>query len=536
MSLKTIREDRLTRSEVDVISEQIEMLLEKSGQNKTDRLRTKLMMEDIILNICERFGEDTTYTLYAGTVFGRQFIRLCYTGESFDPNIVSDDPSENWSRRIMSEMGLSPVWQYRNGVNTLELKLKRKSIGSLGAILISIALAVILGAVGAVLLSDSAKETVSGLVFEPLQKMFLDLLSVFSGFLILLSVSCGIFNMGNVSSFSKMGRVMFMRFIGFTLLIAAFVSIGCYFLFPPVSVSGDTAGAGETGLSDIFGMIYDIVPGDPVTPFMNGNAMQIVLIGIIVGVTVLVLGEKANGIKSVAEELNNMVSSILSGVCKMIPGYVFLVLINMIWSGTYKQLLNIWKPMVTMVAIDIAFLAAVIVYFCIRYRVSVGTIVRKLLPTFMKLITTASTIGAFSETIEDGTAKFGIDKKYMKVAHPIRAIVFMPGLATEFAVLIYSMAQLFSVEIGLIQIIMGILIITILTVAVPPIAGSVAMVFGILFTQMGIPVEAIALAVTCDVFYDFLDCAINNSVGILECAMQADKFGMLDHDVLKKQG
>lgn len=44
MSLKTIREDRLTRSEVDVISEQIEMLLEKSGQNKTDRLRTKLMM------------------------------------------------------------------------------------------------------------------------------------------------------------------------------------------------------------------------------------------------------------------------------------------------------------------------------------------------------------------------------------------------------------------------------------------------------------------------------------------------------------
>ena len=110
MSLKTICEDRLTRSEVDVISEQIEMLLEKSGQNKTDRLRTKLMMEDIILNICERFGEDTTYTLYAGTVFGRQFIRLCYTGESFDPNIVSDDPSENWSRRIMSDMGLSPVW------------------------------------------------------------------------------------------------------------------------------------------------------------------------------------------------------------------------------------------------------------------------------------------------------------------------------------------------------------------------------------------------------------------------------------------
>ena len=111
----------------------------------------------------------------------------------------------------------------------------------------------------------------------------------------------------------------------------------------------------------------------------------------------------------------------------------------------------------------------------------------------------------------------------------------MPGTVIELTVLIYSMAQIFGVQISLTWMITGVIVSSVLAIAAPPLPGGVALVVGILFAQMGIPSEAIAFAVACDVFYDFLDSAVTNSVGILECAMQADKFGMLDHDVLKSK-
>ena len=109
MSIQIIRENSLSKAEVDNVSEQIKELLEKSSVDKPTRMRIRYIIEDMILNVCNELGEETKYKLCTGKTLGRQFISFIYEGDSFDPCSSSNDPSENWSQRIMSDMGLSPT-------------------------------------------------------------------------------------------------------------------------------------------------------------------------------------------------------------------------------------------------------------------------------------------------------------------------------------------------------------------------------------------------------------------------------------------
>ena len=173
--------------------------------------------------------------------------------------------------------------------------------------------------------------------------------------------------------------------------------------------------------------------------------------------------------------------------------------------------------------------------YCIISFITKRRIAKKLFPSFFICITTASTISAFNQTIQDSIHEFGVDENLVKVVHPIRAIVYMPAVLIELIVIIFSMAQIYEIEIGIPWIIIGMLVSTLLTIAVPPIPGGATMLFGIIFSQMGIPTEAMVFAVTCNTFYDFLMTAVNSSVGMLEYVLQADKLNMLDKEVLRNK-
>ena len=95
MSSDFTRKEKLTRSEVDVLAEKTGQFLEKSDLDRATLLRTRLVMEDMILSVCETLGEDIDYTFETGRFLGQNYIRFSYKGDAFDPGVDSDDPSAN---------------------------------------------------------------------------------------------------------------------------------------------------------------------------------------------------------------------------------------------------------------------------------------------------------------------------------------------------------------------------------------------------------------------------------------------------------
>ena len=72
-------------------------------------------------------------------------------------------------------------------------------------------------------------------------------------------------------------------------------------------------------------------------------------------------------------------------------------------------------------------------------------------------------------------------------------------------------------------------------IATPPIAGGSAVVFAVLFAQMGIPAEAMAIALSFDILTDFLTTAFEMYTLPLCLAEIAAEVNMLDRDVLKSE-
>jgi Na+/H+-dicarboxylate symporter len=70
--------------------------------------------------------------------------------------------------------------------------------------------------------------------------------------------------------------------------------------------------------------------------------------------------------------------------------------------------------------------------------------------------------------------------------------------------------------------------------AVPPVSGGALVCMGVLFTQLGIPTSALALAATLNIFLDFVCTGTKIAMIELELTQQAGILGMIDYDVLRK--
>ena len=89
-------------------------------------------------------------------------------------------------------------------------------------------------------------------------------------------------------------------------------------------------------------------------------------------------------------------------------------------------------------------------------------------------------------------------------------------------------------EITPIWIVTSIFVSGILAAATPPIPGGAMSCYTILFTQLGIPVEGIALAISIDLLMDYFITAANITCLQMELVVDAKKLGILTEGKLRK--
>lgn len=83
--------------------------------------------------------------------------------------------------------------------------------------------------------------------------------------------------------------------------------------------------------------------------------------------------------------------------------------------------------------------------------------------------------------------------------------------------------------------ILAVVVGAIVAVATPPIPGGGAVAYTILFAQMGIPAEAMAIALTIDMLTDFAITAFETFCMPLSLIHSAYRLNMIDQGVLKSQ-
>ncbi len=526
MSLKW-EEYELNAKAVDDISEAIDQFLKTAGVERRNILRIRLTLEEMLLRILDLKEPPDRVSLGLGKQFGKMAACLKYGGIPFDP---TDGEAENWNNRILISEGLSPAWSYRRGANTLSIKLAENAgHGTLFYIMIAALAALLLGAAG-YLLPQTLKSAIDEVLLAPLMKGFLGLLNTFAGIMIAFTIMSGLLGVGDSAALGKIGKGLLLRLFFISLVISAFaLCFAAAFLGLNIS-SGGTGGPSQ--ISQISQMIFGILPTDPVSPFLNCNTMQIIVIALLAGIALLTMTDRGQHLRTLVEEGTTLTQLITSGICRLIPLFVFTALLRQIWSGAAAQLLTLWKPLLLIVSCGLITVAALIIITAVQVKCSPLMLLKKLMPPFLIAFTTASSISSFSTGMDTCEKKLGVERSFLEFALPIGSVIYMPVSLCMLSVLSCSLAYIYNLQTDPAWFIMAWLAATLLSIAVPPIPGAALTIYSILFAQLGIPSEALLLAAALDVVTDFFDTGFNVLLLNLEMVREAYIMDRIDRKIL----
>ncbi len=529
---KTVREYDLTDGGIDAASEAIDQFLAQAKVAKREALRVRLAMEEALL--CYR-GRHTAEraTLRLQRRLRSIRVEAAIPGERLDPFREGNDLDEGGAMlsSMMANMGLAPLWQYRDGVNRILFTPKREKRQSfIASMAAAVILAVVLGLLGQ-LLPDGLRAGITDGVITPVFNTFMGLLSAVAGPMIFLSVAWGICCIGDTATLGRIGKRMVTHFVLMTFLLTA---AGGAAMLPLFSVSAGGGAAFDP--SELRDMVLDIIPDNFFTPFTEGNPLQIIFVAVLVGIALLVLGEKVSVAATFIEQANYVVQLIMGAVSTLVPVFVFGSILNMLLSDSFSALVRSYK---VVLALGLSLLTVTLIYLvlvCVRLRVRPGVLLKKIMPTFLLGLSTASSVAAYSTNVECCEKDLGIDPRLIRFGVPLGQVVFMPGAAVTLLAAALGMAEVYGVTISPSWLLTALFITAVLAIAAPPVPGSALTCYTLLFVQLGVPAEAVAITTALNVVLEFTSTAVNLFGLQMALTLVGNSLDMLDADALRRDG
>lgn len=517
----------LSAQTIDEVSAICVQTLGEARANKKDIARIRLSLEEI-LGVWLGFLEDAPVCVDCGQKFGRAFMKVSVEGSRIDA--WEEEGALLFSNHLLAQAGLSLVYTYKNGKNCLSCNPSKKShMGQMTQLLTAVILAVFLGLITR-FLPQEGQSVILGIT-QPLFNVILGGLRAVSSPLVFLAVCCGIFSIGDLTMVGKIGRKLILRMIIETFILSIVMAFAGSFLFSVVTEKGNEISG---NFSEVYQMVLGIVPSDIVSPFLEGNALQIVFLGICMGSALLVLGDRVSSIQSIAMQANEIMQFMMGVLGKMVPVFVFLSIFHLLLSDFDNGFLSLLK--VFAIAIPGCVLLSLLYIFvgAVRLSVSPVLLLKKLLPTYLIALTTASSAAALATNLETCEKQLGIPKKVSDFAIPLGQVIYKPGFVVGLFPVVLCMAEYYGVPITPQLLVMGILTIWLLAMATPPIPGGALSVFIILFAQLGIPSGAIALAVAINSVLDFFMTSTGLACLQVQATIAAENVGMLDKERLRR--
>ncbi len=511
---------------VDSISALMEKWLRKNGLTNKNIIRLRLTMEEMLIRISERYNGSKEGTLIIGKRFGKPYFKLRYQGESFDPTKV--DPGSEWGNRMLGNLGLAPMWSYRNEVNEICLYGPARTVGTEARLGLAAILAIVLGLAGAAI-PAAVTGILSDFVFAPVSGAFMGMLNTFIGLLVFLSVVTGICSIGTISDFSKMGKNVLLCVIRNTIVGTGL----CMLLMIPFFHFGTGAVVeGGSQADDIVELLFSIFPSNPISPFQEGNMMQIVFLSILTGCGLLILGEQIGAVREMLEQMNLLVSFLVQGVCRFLPLYIFASLTKMLWENGIGIFFRLWKPLVVYLLMAVLMMAGKMAFTAFRLHINPVRALGKMKSSMIIGFTTSSSSAAFAAIMDINEKELGIAEKLSRFATSILSLFAATTHGTIFAAIIYYLAEYYGMSVNIGWLVTCWIMCSIFSMTIPPVSGGMLVVTGVLMTQLNIPGDGLIVAGLLSMILDFVGTGIRIGIIHFELMLRANHLGMWDRSAL----
>ena len=531
--MKTILHDTflLDAAGVDGISEEIaEVLAGYPHIGKRDILRLRLSAEEILLHWRQESGAlRVQLVIEEGGRWLSLMLLLDGITYRLAPPAASEISGINGVEGTLANLGIDWIYQFDHGQNSAYISVEARESHRVQHVLTAMALA-IAAAAALRLLLPAGTAPVQTYVTQPLLDLCSKFLTAVVTPMMLLAVISGVLSVGSPRTFNRVGRFACVRFLFSMLVVILCAGAVCAVCFPfDLTVEGD----GHAGT--FIGFLSGIVPDNALSPLIDGNMLQVVFVGFVVGLAMLFLQRRVGLSAQLVDEAGVIVLKLLTGFERAMPVFVFLSMFSTALSANVESLVSYGKMILLFAAFAIVVTAVQFVYVVCRLKLPGRLVWETLRPTFMAQLASACSSSAFSDAYDACEKGFGIDKKLVGFALPIGTVIHKPLIAAEFVFVIFAIREMSGTTMTLGALLLLLLMAFLTSVAYPPVSGGEISCYTILLLQMGMSSGLLAAACTLSALFDMLEAPCNTLCTELQLLLTAHKHGLVSGGKVQKE-
>ena len=528
---REIRETfRLSSQEIDRFSDWLEERLSALKTERRDRMKIRLLTEEMFLRMQERFGEEAVADVCLERRFARWQLRIETEQEPFNPLSETGNTLGDWNSSLLTAVELTPRYTYTWGKNVFRLALPGKKRNPVLMIGIAILVGFAVGLAGKFLLPVPFRQLATETFFSPLYEVWLRILNALSGPVIFLMVVTTVLNTKGITRQGGNKSYVLARYFFFSLLASCFAVLCAYPFFSRY--------IGQFRLSRqmLVEMMrsFNFFPDHLFEPFTSSNTPQLIFVALVLGSAMQAAGDRVSALRDLTRQVNMIGLQLAKWVSLLVPFFTGAFLALEIWQGQTDVLAQMWRPLALSLLLTAALLTAAVVYVALRLRVSPLTVFGKLRGPFWLALKTGSLDAAFDATERSCVRELGIDPSYARISLPQGLVLYMPVNIVGVIVFALYAAQAYRLSLEPARVLAAIVFVVVLFVATPPVPGANLLAFTVLFSWLGIPSAALIDAMIFDIVFGIVASAGNLTLLQVETSLQAKRFGLLDLPALRK--
>ncbi|MCS5567892.1 MAG: dicarboxylate/amino acid:cation symporter [Pseudomonadales bacterium] len=370
-------------------------------------------------------------------------------------------------------------------------------------------------------------------VFDAGGKVFIASLRLMVVPLVLVSLVCGSSSLADGASMGRLGGKSIGLYL-FTTAVAISIALGLALLISP----GEGGSAGRAfeytprpspGLKETF---LNIFPTNPVQAMADGKMLQIIVFALLLGTALGRSGDAGQRVRSLFEDLNGVLMRLIVMLISLAPFGVFFLMAKLFSEVGWRDIIELGKYFVTVILVLV--IHASIVYPTLLMwlaKTNPLKFYKKMREPMLFAFSTSSSGATLPVTLRTVEKKLGVDNSIASFSVPLGATINMDGTAIMQGVATVFIAQYFHVDLVFTDYLMVILTATMASVGTAAVPGVGLIMLTMVLTQVGLPVEGIALIIGVDRLLDMTRTAVNVAGDAMVATTVAHSEKKLDRSV-----
>ena len=348
-------------------------------------------------------------------------------------------------------------------------------------------------------------------VFEVVGKLFVNSLKMLVVPLVFCSITVGITSLGNLSLMGRVGLKAIIIYLLTTAFAITLALIFAIFIEPGQGYEIDSSiqfSAKEA--PSLSSVLTSIVPSNPILAMADGEMLQIILFAIILGIAITITGSKAESFKKGIISLNEIMMSMVTIIMKFAPLGVFCLIAKTFATQGIDMIIPLASYFFTVtIVLILHVLLTYSAFLKLIGKVSPFLFLKKMRTAIVFAFSTASSNATIPVTLNTVEKRLGVDKSVASFTVPLGATINMDGTAIMQGVATVFIASVYMVDLTIGDYLTVVLTATLASIGTAGVPGVGLIMLTMVLTQVGLPVEGVALIIGIDRLLDMMRTAVN---------------------------